>query len=67
RKLASKLGLPLERKVEVWLRGDIRLNGTLKLREEQLFVPEERELRVELMVDGVPFTADEMISCVRAD
>src|SRR5689334_5446405 len=37
--LSRKLGLPLGRKVEVWLRNEIRLVGTLRLQEEQLFVP----------------------------
>ena len=65
--LARKLGLPLGHPVEVWLRGDIRLRGTLRLREELLFVPDGRASQLQLTVDGVHFTADEMASCVRSD
>lgn len=67
RQLAARLGLPLGRKVEVWLQGEIRLTGILRLREELLFVPEEREARLELIVDNVPFSAAEIISCVCAE
>ncbi len=63
RQLAAKLGLPVGRKVEVWLRGEIRLTGILRLREELLFVPEGREARLELIVDNVPFSATEITSC----
>ena len=61
------MGLPLGRKVEVWLQGDIRLAGVLRLREEQLFVPEDYEPRLELVVDNVPFTPGEILSCVVLD
>lgn len=67
RRLARTLGLPLERKVEVWLRGDIRLVGILRLREPMLFVPTERETHIELCVDNVPFTIGEIVSCVAFD
>jgi hypothetical protein len=43
------------------------LNGKLQLREEKLFVPEERDFRLELTVDGVSFTAAEIEACVRMD
>jgi hypothetical protein len=62
--LACKLGLPLERKVEVWLRGEIRLVGVLRLREQKLFIPEKDDPRLELVVDNVPFTPGEVVSCV---
>jgi lysophospholipase L1-like esterase len=65
--LARKLGLPLGHSVEVWLRGDIRLRGTLRLREEMLFMPDDREAQLQLTVDGVHFTTGEMESCVRSD
>jgi hypothetical protein len=64
RQLALKIGLPLGRRVEVWLRGEIRLLGILRLREETLFVPEEREAPLELIVDNVPFSPAEITSCV---
>jgi hypothetical protein len=67
RLLARKLGLPLERKVEVWLIGEIRLIGILRLREQSLFVPEKGDPRLELIVDNVPFTPAEMVSCVAVD
>jgi hypothetical protein len=67
RQLARKMGLPLDRRVEVWLRNDIRLVGTLRLREEGLFLPENDAGQPELVVDGVPFTPGEMLSCVALD
>jgi hypothetical protein len=67
RELALKIGLPLGRKVEVWLRGEIRLIGILRLREETLFVPQEREAQLELIVDNVPFLPAEITSCVSAE
>ncbi len=63
RLLAVRLGLPLGRKVEVWLRGEIRLTGILRLREELLFVPKEREASLQLIVDNVPFSVEEISSC----
>jgi len=67
RRLARELGLPLDHAVEVWLRGNIRLRGTLRLRNETLFVDEVSGGELELEVDGVPFTPGEMESCVRMD
>ncbi|GDY22926.1 hypothetical protein LBMAG56_42730 [Verrucomicrobiota bacterium] len=66
-KLARSIGLPLRHRVEVWLRGNIRLTGRLTLREEQLFVRPEKDPRLELVVDNVPFTPGEIESCVRLD
>lgn len=66
-KLARSIGMPLGHRVEVWLRGNIRLTGRLSLREEQLFVRPERDPRLELVVDNVPFTPGEIESCVRLD
>ena len=37
------MGLPLNQPAEVWLKGGIRLRGVLRLKEEQLFVPEHRD------------------------
>jgi len=65
--LARQMNLPLGHQVEVWLRGEIRLRGVLRLREEQLFVEEDAVRHLELMVDHVPFTYREMESCIRLD
>jgi len=65
--LARRIGLPLGHRVEVWLHGGILLKGTLKLREEMLFIDEERVRHLELSVDQVAFTYREMESCVRLD
>src|SRR6478672_7585720 len=65
--LSRKLGLPLGRRVEVWLRNEIRLVGTLRLQEEQLFVPDDRAPDLQLVVDNVPFRPSEMNSCVVLD
>src|SRR5689334_14826954 len=40
--LARRMGLPLGHEVEVWLSGGIRLKGILRLREELIFLDEER-------------------------
>jgi hypothetical protein len=67
RELARQLHLPIGHQVEVWLFGGVRLRGQLRLREELLFIEEERVRHMELMVDHVPFTYREMESCVRLD
>jgi hypothetical protein len=64
---AQKLGLPLGRRSEVWLRGGIRLRGVLRLAEEVLFIEEERLRQLPLVVDGVKFAYGEMESCMRID
>ncbi|HEV2210952.1 MAG TPA: hypothetical protein VG167_19440 [Verrucomicrobiae bacterium] len=65
--LARRLGLPLGNNVEVWLVGGIRLRGVLRLREEILFIEEDRVRHLELVVDGVGFAYREIESCVRTD
>ena len=67
KKVGLELGLPLNREVEVWLRGGVRLRGQLTLREEILFVETPRDLNLELVVDGVAFRWTEIESCVRTD
>jgi hypothetical protein len=62
---AQKLNLPLGHRSEVWLRGGIRLRGTLRLANEILFIEETRMLELALVVDGVTFTYAEMESCLR--
>jgi hypothetical protein len=65
--LARKLNLPVGHEVEVWLSGNIRLRGKLRLGEEMLFVNEENARHMVMVVDKVPFTLREMESCVRMD
>jgi hypothetical protein len=65
--LALCLGLPLNHQVEVWLRGDIRLRGILRLQEEVLFLEDESRATLRLSVEGVVFAVDEIESCVRVD
>ena len=43
------------------------MHGKLSLREEILFIDEEKVRYLELVVDGVVFTYREMESCVRLD
>jgi hypothetical protein len=64
---AQKLNLPLGHPSEVWLRGGIRLRGTLRLANEVLFIEESRIPDLALVVDGVTFTYAEMESCLRQD
>ena len=64
---AQKLNLPLGHPSEVWLRGGIRLRGTLRLANEVLFIEETRILDLALVLDGVTFTYSEMESCLRLD
>ena len=65
--LARKMNLPLGHQVEVWLYGGIRLRGLLRLKEEAMFIEEDKVRHLELTVDHVPFTYREMESCVRLD
>ena len=64
---AQKLNLPLGHPTEVWLRGGIRLRGTLRLANEVLFIEEKRVLDLALVLDGVTFTYAEIESCLRLD
>ncbi len=67
RDVARRLNLPIGHSVEVWLVGGLRLRGQLRLKEELLFVEEERARHLELMVDHIAFTYRDMESCVRLD
>jgi hypothetical protein len=64
---AQKLNLPLGHLTEIWLRGGIRLRGSLRLAHEVLYVEEERIRSLALVLDGVAFTYSEIESCVRLD
>jgi hypothetical protein len=65
--LARRMNLPLGHHVEVWLNGGVRLRGVLRLKNETLFIEEERLRHLELTVDHVPFTYRDLESCVRLD
>ena len=67
KKIARKLGLPLERRVQVWLTGEIRLEGVLLLKDSSWFPETISSEALELTVDGVPFKPSEMTSCIRLD
>jgi len=64
---AQKPNLPLGHPTEVWLRGGIRLRGTLRLANEVLFIEEERFRELSIVLDGVTFTYSEIESCLRLD
>lgn len=65
--LARRMTLPVGHQVEVWLVGGVRLRGKLRLREELLFIEEDRVRHLELMVDRVAFAYREAESCIRTD
>lgn len=65
--LARSLGLPLGHVVEVWLRGEIRLRGRLRLREEWLFLDDLAPGQLQLVVDNVVFSPAEIESCLRLE
>lgn len=62
--LARKLGLPLGKEVEVWLRGGVRLRGPLRLAEAMLLQANATLENTQFEVDAVPFLYAEMESCV---
>jgi hypothetical protein len=65
--LAHRLGLPLGRTVEIWLKDGVRLRGVLRLKEEYLFPEIINQHNLELCVDHLTFGYGEMESCVRRD
>lgn len=67
RALARRQGLPIGHKVEIWLRGGIRLRGCLRLCEEELFVKTERDPDLVLRVERTSFRVREIESCLRLD
>ena len=66
-RLARRLGLPLDREVEVWLKDGVRLRGKLRLKEAMLFLESVDERSLELAVGPVNFHYTEIESCVRMD
>ena len=67
RELARRMNLPLGHEVEVWLTGGIRLRGKLRVKEDLLFMEEDKVRHLELIVDRMSFTYRELESCVRLD
>ena len=67
RALARKMNLPVDHEVEVWLRGGVLLRGKLRLRDELLFVEEDRIHELELAIDKATFKKGDIESCVRMD
>jgi len=67
RELARRMNLPLGHEVEVWLTGGIMLRGKLRVKEELLFIEEDKVRHLELIVDRMSFTYRELESCVRLD
>ena len=65
--MARQMNLPLGHQVEVWLFGGVRLRGKLELQEEWLFFVKDDVKNLRLLVDHVPFSINEMESCVRLD
>lgn len=65
--LARQINLPIGHPVEVWLVGGVRLRGKLQLQEEKLFWGQHDVQNLGLLVDHVPFSLQEMESCVRLD
>jgi hypothetical protein len=66
-RLARRLGLPLGRQVEVWLKDGVKLRGRLELKESMLLLETVDERNLQLAVDRVAFRYSEVESCVRQD
>ena len=67
RRLAQRLGLPLEREVEVCLKDGVILRGKLRLKEDMLFTEAVDEKHLELAIGRVDFPYNQIESCVRLD
>ena len=67
RELARRLGLPLERHVEVLLHGGVRLRGTLRIAHGELLIDPKRDLTLLLQIDRCTFKPTEIEACVRLD
>ncbi len=65
--LARKLGLPLDRKVEAYLKDGTCLRGILHLARDELLIDPKRDLTLLLRIDRCTFTPTEIESCVRLD
>jgi hypothetical protein len=63
--LAKELGLPLDKEVEVWLVGGVRLRGQLKLEDALLLHANSTLQNTRFEVAGVPFSYAEIESCGR--
>jgi hypothetical protein len=68
KEFSAILGLPLGEEVEIWIRGEVRLRGTLSVRQNGLSLAKAvHDKTVLLEVDGVLFSVSEIISCVRVE
>ncbi len=65
RELAEKLGLPINRNVEVWLTGNVRLQGRLEVIETP--AKDTSMSKTVLRIGRATFTRDEIESCVVAE
>ena len=65
--MARRLNLPLGHTVDLWLRGNVRVTGKLRLKEDVLVIDEEAVRHLELRVDRLVFRVGEIESCVRLD
>jgi hypothetical protein len=66
-RLARRLGLPLDREVEVCLKDGVVLRGHLRLKEAMLFLDNVNERTLELAVGRVDFRYGDIESCVSMD
>ena len=67
RRSGLRLGLPIGKRVEVWLKGEIRLIGVLRIKDSLPFVQAVDADKITLLVDNVPFAKGDITSCIRLD
>ena len=67
RRLARRLGLPLDHEVEVRLKDGVILRGKLRLKETVLILEAVDERTLELVIGRADFRPADMDACVRLD
>jgi len=67
RRLANRLGLPLDHEVEVWLTNGVMLRGKLELKESVLFLEDVETKELDLIIGRADFRHTDIESCVRMD
>ena len=67
RELAVKMGLPLDRQVEVTLSDGRTLKGLMKVHERDLFIPQKRSADILIEIGTIVFRACDISSCLRLD